>query len=133
MNASTKKRTVAVLAVVLALTIATSMMLTSASADGVVAFHLDFSSFNDISGNDLQTIVGGAVQLNPGGGSTLGDGRTLNSAFWEGVEGEENQIVIVDNPLLDAITITPGSIVTWINPLDGTNGTTSPKHHAKTT
>jgi hypothetical protein len=95
------------------------MMLTPASADGIVAFHLDFSSFNDVSGNNLETIVGGAVQLVPEGGPTLGDGRTLNSAFWEGIEDEENQIVIVDNPLLDAITITPGSIVTWINPLDG--------------
>ena len=103
----------------------------SGRAQGVLVFHLDFSSFdmNDISGNDLPTVRGDAVGVIEGGGPTLTSGQTLNSGLWPGVEddggvipadaAEENQVWILDHPILDAISVTGGSIVAWINPDDG--------------
>lgn len=106
-------------------------MLSSSLADGLLAFHLDFSSFDmkDVSGNDLPTVRGDAVGIAEGGGPTLASGVTLNSGVWVGVEADggvipaanatDNQVLILDNPILDAISITAGSIVTWINPDNG--------------
>lgn len=103
----------------------------STCGEGLLVFHLDFSSFemNDVSGMDLPTVRGDGVGVIDGGGPTLASGETLNSGLWPGVEAdggfipddaaEENQIWILDNPTLDAVSITAGSIVTWINPDNG--------------
>ena len=100
-------------------------------ADGILAFHLDFSSFdlNDVSGNDLPVVRGDAIDVLDGGGPTLDSGVTLHAGVWPGLESdgglvpdfaaEENQVWILDNPTLDAISVTAGSIVAWINPDDG--------------
>ena len=88
-------------------------------ADGSPVFHLDFTSFQDVSGNSLPIDVGEAVSLVPGGGPTLAGGVTLDAARWEGEEDDTNQIVIFDNDVLDAVTVGAGSIVAWIKPEDG--------------
>ncbi|MCA9213744.1 MAG: hypothetical protein KDB27_11790 [Planctomycetales bacterium] len=88
-------------------------------ADGNVVFHLDFSDFADVSGNELPINVGDAVSLVPGGGPTLANGATLDSARWEGEEDETNQIILFDHALLDAVSVGAGSIVAWIKPDDG--------------
>jgi hypothetical protein len=82
-------------------------------------FHLNFAQFADLSGNNLPIDVGDAVSLVPGGGPKLANGVTLDSARWEGVEDETNQIIIRDNPILDDVAAKAGSIVAWIKPEDG--------------
>jgi Concanavalin A-like lectin/glucanases superfamily len=101
-----------------ALTLA-GLMATDGFADGEPVFHLDFSVLADRSGNDLEVEGGDAVSLVPGGGPTLSGGRQLSSGFWEGVEDETNQILLLDAPILDAVSTSAGSIVTWIRPEDG--------------
>jgi hypothetical protein len=91
----------------------------SANGAGTPVFHLDFSQFADMSGNNLPVEVGDAVSLVPDGGPMLGNGTKLDSALWEGVEDDTNQILILDHAILDAVTVGPGSIVTWINPEEG--------------
>ncbi len=78
-------------------------------------FHLNFLDFEDVSESGLDMIVGDAVALNPAGGPTLeGSGVTLDSAIWEGLDDETNQILIPDNEVLDEVALGPGSIVAWI-------------------
>lgn len=108
-----------------------ALIVNSGQADGLLVFHLDFSSFdmNDVSGMDLPTFRGDAVGIIESGGPTLANGQTLNSGIWPGVDEDgglipadqatDNQVLILDNPTLDAISVTAGSIVTWINPDDG--------------
>lgn len=91
-----------------------SLGITSAFAGGDPIFHLDFSSFEDVSGNALPTESGEAVSLLAGGGPTLASGRTLNAGRWDGEDDDTNQILILDHPLLDDVAITAGSIVTWV-------------------
>ena len=99
--------------------LAAGMLAAPVCADGTVVFHLDFADFVDVSGNALALEVGEAVSLVPGGGPTLAAGSTLDSARWEGEEDEENQILILDHDLLDAVSVGAGSIVAWIKPEDG--------------
>jgi hypothetical protein len=95
--------------------------LTSAPAAAAPApvFHLDFSEFADQSSNQLPIDVGDAVTLVSNGGPLLSGGRQLHAANWEGVEDETNQIIVFDSAILDAVTTGPGSIVSWIKPVDG--------------
>ena len=95
------------------------LMAEAGFAGGEPVFHLDFSVFADRSGNDLEIEVGEAVSLVPGGGPALSGGQKLASATWAGVEDETNQILILDNPILDAVSINAGSIVAWVRPEDG--------------
>lgn len=84
-------------------------------------FHLDFTDFEDVSESGLEIRVGEAVTLNPGGGPTLeGSGVTLDSARWEGLDDDTNQILIPDNEVLDEVSVGPGSIVAWIKVEDDT-------------
>lgn len=89
------------------------------SQAGEPVFHLNFAEFRDVSGNDLAIEVGSAVSLVPGGGPTLGNGTMLDSARWAGEEDDTNEIRILDNPILDEVAVSAGSIVAWIKPDDG--------------
>jgi hypothetical protein len=82
-------------------------------------FHLDFSEFVDRSPSQLEMEVGDGVSLVANGGPLLSGGMQLHAARWEGVEDETNQILIFDNPILDAVATGAGSIATWIKPVDG--------------
>jgi ELWxxDGT repeat protein len=84
-----------------------------------LVFHLDFSSFADVSGNDLPLSVGDAVSLAPGDGPLLASGVQLDAARWHDETSPENQILILDNPSLDRVSAGAGSIVAWLNPDDG--------------
>lgn len=96
-----------------------SMLAAQATADGTPVFHLDFSRFDDVSGNGLAIEAGDAVSLVPGGGPMLDGGKVLDSGRWAGEEDETNQIIIFDHEILDAVTVGAGSIVSWIKPDDG--------------
>jgi hypothetical protein len=82
-------------------------------------FHLDFSQWADVSGSDLPIQVGTSVTLDPGGGPTLTANGTLDAGRWDGAEDDTNQVIILDNTVLDAVTVSAGSIVTWIKPDEG--------------
>ena len=91
----------------------------SANAGGAPVFHLDFSAFEDVSGNDLPLLVGDSVSLVLGGGPLLENGNQLDAARWHDETSEADQILILDNPVLDGVSVTAGSIVTWMNPDEG--------------
>lgn len=82
-------------------------------------FHLDFSEFRDVSGNNLPILVGEEVSLVHGGGPLLSDGGQLDAARWHVEASELDQIRILDNSVLDVVSVTAGSITTWINPDEG--------------
>ena len=50
----------------------------------------------------------------------LSGGKQLYAGLWAGVEDDTNQILLLDDPVLDAVATSAGSIVTWIRPEDGT-------------
>jgi hypothetical protein len=100
--------------------ISLGLVATAVRAAGVPVFHLNFAEFRDISGNNLVIEVGDAVSLVPGGGPTLANGTKLDAGRWDGVDDDTNQIIIFDNPILDAVSISAGSIVSWIKVEDDT-------------
>jgi hypothetical protein len=95
-------------------TVVAALVSETAAQGADAVFHLDFSRFMDVSANNLAIEFGDAVSLVPGGGPTLSGGRRLDAARWEGVSDATNQIIIFDNPILDGVAVSAGSIVSWI-------------------
>ena len=59
-------------------------------------FHLNFSKFEDVSGNDLPLLVGDAVSLGLGEGPVLQNDVRLNAGVWNNETSQGNQILIRD-------------------------------------
>ncbi len=109
----------------LAATLVLGLLALPSQGQVTPVFYLDFSTatdasgFADISGNNLAiTIDTNSVSYVPGGGPTL-SGVAVDSAEWSGDMFEDNEIRILQNPILDAVSRNAGSIVAWVKPDDG--------------
>ena len=80
-------------------------------------FHLDFSDseiIRDVSASKLTIEIGESVELAPNEGPRLASGRQLDAAKWLGTADNTNQILIFDNPTLDSVSQSAGSVTTWL-------------------
>ena len=98
------------------------------SSGTIPAFHLDFSTsaseLADLSLENIPFEVGTSVVTsvdNPSiEGPVLRSGRQLDAGQWSGVEEEADAILIDKHPILDEVSRTAGSVVTWVNVDDDT-------------
>lgn len=81
-------------------------------------FHLDFegsvTDLADVSASGIPVTVGSSVTTIDQGGPLLNSGRVLPAGRWSGANDNSNAIIVHDNPILDDISRSQGSVVTWV-------------------